>query len=292
MKDIATPGRTKDILERHGFAFKKSLGQNFLIDANILTRIAEAAGIEPEDGVIEVGPGVGALTEHLAKQAGQVEAFEIDQRLLPILEETMAPYPHVRVHHRDILQVDLGAFIHEHMSECRSVSVVGNLPYYVTTPILMAVLEQRLPIKNIVIMLQKEVAERMAAVPGTKAYGSLSIAVQYFAETERVLTVPKTVFIPQPRVDSLILRLRKRSAPPVHVVNEEFFFRLVRASFVQRRKTLWNNLLHQLAGPEGKDRLLHAFEQTGIDSGRRGETLSMKEFALLANELAPFYQEF
>ncbi|WP_240377897.1 16S rRNA (adenine(1518)-N(6)/adenine(1519)-N(6))-dimethyltransferase RsmA [Bacillus piscicola] len=284
-KEIAVPSRTKEILQKYDFSFKKSLGQNFLIDGNILKQIAGAALMGPNDGVIEIGAGIGALTEQLAKTVKQVESFELDGRLLPILDETLAPYPNVTVHHQDILQADIRQVIEEQMKDTDEVAVCGNLPYYVTTPIIMQLLEQRLPIKRIVVMIQKEVAERISASPGTKAYGSLSIAAQYYAEVKTVTIVPKTVFIPRPKVDSAVLQLNLRKEPPCQVDDEEFFFRVIKSSFAQRRKTLWNNLQHNLTGKDKKNILESALANADIDPQRRAETLSMEEFAKLSNHL-------
>lgn len=285
-KDIATPGRTKAILDQYKFSFKKSLGQNFLIDLNILDRIVGAAGVHDEMGVIEVGPGIGALTEQLAKRAKKVVAFEIDQRLLPVLEDTLSPYPNVKVVHSDVLKADVAKVIKEEFQGINEIMVVANLPYYVTTPILMKLLEEKLPISGIVVMIQKEVAERIGANPGTKEYGSLSIAAGYYAEADVAFTVPKTVFIPQPNVDSAILRLKIRQTPPVEVENEDFFFKIIRASFAQRRKTIHNNLVHSF-GKDKKEVIENALVTAQIDPKRRGETLTISEYATLSNTLYP-----
>ncbi|MEH6943984.1 16S rRNA (adenine(1518)-N(6)/adenine(1519)-N(6))-dimethyltransferase RsmA [Bacillus sp. JJ722] len=286
-KDIATPIRTKMILEKYGFSFKKSLGQNFLIDTNILHRIIDFAGLDQEkSGAIEIGPGIGALTEQLAKSSKRVVAFEIDQRLLPILQDTLSPYEHVKVIHQDVLKADVGNVIEQEFQGVDDLMVVANLPYYVTTPIIMKLLEEKLPIRGIVCMLQKEVADRISAKPGTKEYGSLSIAIQYYTEAETVMIVPKTVFIPQPNVDSAVIRLTKREKPLVEVKDEDFFFTVTRASFAQRRKTLQNNLTSQLKnGKEKKDLILAALERANIDPKRRGETLTIEEFGRLSDEL-------
>ncbi|MGM9923338.1 MAG: 16S rRNA (adenine(1518)-N(6)/adenine(1519)-N(6))-dimethyltransferase RsmA [Bacillus sp. (in: firmicutes)] len=286
-KDIATPIRTKMILEKYGFSFKKSLGQNFLIDTNILHRIIDFARLEKEEsGAIEIGPGIGALTEQLAKSSKKVVAFEIDQRLLPILQDTLSPYEHVKIIHQDVLKADVASVIDQEFQGIDDLMVVANLPYYVTTPIIMKLLEERLPIRGIVCMLQKEVADRIAAKPGTKEYGSLSIAIQYYTEAETVMIVPKTVFIPQPNVDSAVIRLIKRKKPLVEVKDEDFFFKVTRASFAQRRKTLQNNLTSQLPnGKEKKEKILAALERAEIDPKRRGETLSIEEFGRLSDEL-------
>ncbi|TVP81328.1 MAG: 16S rRNA (adenine(1518)-N(6)/adenine(1519)-N(6))-dimethyltransferase RsmA [Alkalicoccus sp.] len=286
-KDIATPKRTQEILKKHGFRFKKSLGQNFLIDPNVLTNIVNAASVTKESGIIEIGPGIGALTEQSARQAGKVLAFEIDQRLLPILKETMAPYPHVEVINEDVLKADLHTFIKEHFEDGQDLAVVANLPYYVTTPILMKLLEEKLPVRVMVVMMQTEVAERISAEPGSKAYGSLSIAAQYYAQAETVFQVPRTVFMPQPNVDSSILRLTRREKPPVDVVNEELFFQIVRGAFVQRRKTLLNNLSKLFEDTLSKGETAERLQETGIDGKRRAETLTMTEFAALTSAFYP-----
>ncbi|EKN64409.1 16S rRNA (adenine(1518)-N(6)/adenine(1519)-N(6))-dimethyltransferase RsmA [Schinkia azotoformans] len=285
MKDIATPVRTKAILEKYGFSFKKSLGQNFLIDLNILNRIVDFAELTVNSGAIEIGPGIGALTEQLAKRAKKVVAFEIDQRLLPILKETLEPYPHVKVIHEDVLKANVNQVITEEFGEDQDLMVVANLPYYVTTPIIMKLLTDQLPIRGIVCMLQKEVADRIAAAPGTKDYGSLSIAIQYYTEAKTVMIVPKTVFIPQPNIDSAVIRLTKRPEPAVKVTDEEFFFTVVRASFAQRRKTIFNNLSSHFAQTIEKKNIEKALHAAGIDPKRRGETLSIEEFGRLSDEL-------
>ncbi len=286
LKDIATPNRTKEILKKYGFTFKKSLGQNFLIDTNILHRIVDHAEITEETGAIEIGPGIGALTEQLAKRAKKVLAFEIDQRLLPILADTLSPYPNAKVIHQDVLKADLKGTIKQEFEGIEDLMVVANLPYYVTTPILMKLLEEQIPVRGIVVMLQKEVADRIAAKPGTKDYGSLSIAIQYYTEAETVMIVPKTVFNPQPNVDSAVIRLLRRPKPAVEVQDESFFFQVVRASFGQRRKTILNNLVNNL--PNGKQKKAD-IEQTlsaaEIDPKRRGETLSIQEFGTLSDQL-------
>ncbi|KUP04228.1 16S rRNA methyltransferase [Bacillus coahuilensis m2-6] len=292
MKDIATPIRTKEILQKHGFSFKKSLGQNFLIDPNILRNITEAAGLTKEFGAVEVGPGIGALTEHLARSAKKVVSFEIDQRLVPILEDTLSPYDNVEIILQDFLKADVESVLREQFSPDDPLMLVANLPYYITTPIIMRVLLERLPIDRIVVMLQKEVADRISAKPGTKEYGSLSIAIQYYTEAETVMIVPKTVFMPQPNVDSAVIRLTKRKEPIARVEDEDFFFTVTRASFAQRRKTILNNLSSQLV--EGKTKrilLVQCLESVGVDPTRRGETLSIEEFAELSNALYPHFKE-
>ncbi|KIL39410.1 16S rRNA methyltransferase [Gordoniibacillus kamchatkensis] len=284
-EDIATPKRTNEVLKKHGLKLKKSLGQNFLIDQNVLNKIVGAAELDATKGALEIGPGIGALTQQLAKRAGRVVAIEIDQRLLPILEETLAPFPNASVVHGDVLEVDLGALFAEHFAGVSGVSVVANLPYYITTPIIMKLLQQKLPLENIVVMIQKEVAERMAAKPGGKDYGSLSIAVQYYCDPELVTIVPHTVFIPQPNVDSAVIRLKVRREAPVRTDDEAFFFDVVQASFVQRRKTIYNNLAARYFSKETKEQLGEVLASCGIDPSRRAETLGMDEFAALADAL-------
>ena len=286
IRDIATPSRTKEILKKHGFTFKKSLGQNFLTEPNILRKIVETAGIDENTNVIEVGPGIGALTEQLARNAAQVLAFEIDDRLLPVLQDTLAPYPNVTVIHQDVLESDLVKTTGEVFTKDLPIKVVANLPYYITTPIMMHFLESDLPVAEMVVMMQREVADRISAAPGTKAYGSLTIAVQYYMEAKLAFIVPKTVFVPQPNVDSAILKLTRRPTPAVAVTDEQAFFRLTKAAFQLRRKTLWNNLLHAYGKDDAtKAWLTKSLEEADIDPKRRGETLSLAEFAALSNAL-------
>ncbi|WP_019914496.1 16S rRNA (adenine(1518)-N(6)/adenine(1519)-N(6))-dimethyltransferase RsmA [Paenibacillus sp. HW567] len=280
--NISSPARTKEIIQRYGFSFKKSLGQNFLIDQNILDKIVDAAGLNQAAGALEIGPGIGALTERLAAAAGAVTAVEIDRRLIPILRDVLASYPHVKIRNDDVLKVNLQELFAEDFTGVERVSVVANLPYYVTTPILMKLLEEKLPLDNIVVMIQKEVAERMAASPGGKEYGSLSIAVQYYSEPELVCIVPRTVFIPQPNVESAVIRLKVRERPPVEVADEKHFFEVVQASFTQRRKTIANNLKARFFPGEGRERLESLLGEAGIEPTRRGETLSIAEYARLS----------
>ncbi|WP_079477414.1 16S rRNA (adenine(1518)-N(6)/adenine(1519)-N(6))-dimethyltransferase RsmA [Halobacillus salinus] len=282
---IATPTKTREILKKYGFSFKKSLGQNFLVDVNILKNIIEHAGIDKEAGAIEIGPGIGALTEQLAIHAKDVVAFEIDQRLLPILDDTLGEYGNVSIINEDILKADVQKVIEEKFQPGQPVHVVANLPYYITTPILMKLLMARLPISSLTVMIQKEVADRMAASPNSKSYGSLSIAVQYYTEARVVMNVPKTVFQPQPNVDSAVLHLQMRKEPPVQVEDEDFFFDVTKATFGQRRKTLMNNLARHFKGTYEKEELRERLDDIGIDPKRRGESLSMEEFARLANRL-------
>lgn len=285
-KDIATPKRTQEILEKHGFSFKKSLGQNFLIDPNVLENIVSHANLTEKVGVIEIGPGIGALTEHLARKAGKVVAYEIDGRLLPVLSDTLSPYNNVKVIHQDVLEADLETMIREEFAEYEEVVVVANLPYYVTTPIIMKFLLERIPITGMIIMMQKEVADRITASPSTKAYGSLSIAIQYYMDASVAMIVPKTVFMPQPNVESAVLKLTRKEQLPAEVKDESFLFKVSKGSFVQRRKTILNNLQTSLPnGKPKKDLLLAGLEKAKIDPKRRGETLTIEEFAHLSNAL-------
>lgn len=284
--DIATPSRTIEIQQKYGIQAKKSLGQNFIIDTNILHNIVKAGSVDKDTIVIEVGPGIGALTEQIAKVAKHVYAFEIDQRLLPVLDDTLSPYDNVTVLNEDILEVDLSAFFEEQTINQERVVVMANLPYYITTPIIINFLESSVNVDQMIFMIQKEVAERIAAEPSTKAYGSLSIAVQYYAEAETLFIVPKTVFRPQPNVESAIIRLNILHEPAADVTNEKYFFTLTRSSFAQRRKTLWNNLkIAYGKEPETQEKLKVALDEAGIDSKRRGETLTIQEFADLANAM-------
>lgn len=277
--DFAT---TSKILESHGIHLKKSLGQNFLTSPVILEQIAEKVPCEERTGIIEIGPGVGALTEQLAKRAAMVHAIETDKRLLKVLSKTLQAYSNVNIIHGDVLKIDLSAICQEILQNCDRVSVAANLPYYITTPIIMRLLEENLPLHTIVVMVQAEVADRIQSPPGSKAYGVLSIAVQYYAHPEIVLDVSRQEFLPAPNVDSKVLRLTLRDKPPVTVNSKQAFFRTVKMSFAQRRKTLLNNLLH--ANPElGKESILRLLDNIAIDPQRRAETLSLEEFAILSN---------
>jgi len=275
---IASREATMHILQAFHLHASKRLGQNFLIDANIVRGIVEAAGIVSGDRVLEIGPGIGTLTQGLAEAGAAVTAVELDKKLPAVLAETLAGYEQVRIVPGDILKIDIRALMSD-----EPFKVVANLPYYITTPILMALLEQRLPVSSIVTMVQKEVAERMTARPGGKEYGSLSVAVQYYTEPAIVLDVPPRSFLPAPEVDSVVIACRVRTQPAVTVKDERLFFRLVRAAFGQRRKTLANAL--KTLGME-RERLAQAMEAAAIDAGRRGETLSLTEFARLADQLS------
>ena len=283
---IADYSVTRAILERHGFTFKKSFGQNFLTDTNILQKIVDTAEIDKNVNVIEIGPGIGALTEFLAESAAEVMAFEIDERLVPILADTLRDFDNVTVVNQDILKVDLAQYIAEFKNPDLPIKVVANLPYYITTPILMHLIESGIPFSEFVVMMQKEVADRISAQPNTKAYGSLSIAVQYYMMAKVAFIVPRTVFVPAPNVDSAILKMVRRDQPAVAVQDEKFFFKVSKASFVHRRKTLWNNLTSHFGKSEGtKAKLTAALEQAELSPSVRGEALTLADFARLANAL-------
>ena len=283
---IADYSVTKAVLERHGFTFKKSFGQNFLTDTNILQKIVDTAEIDDQVNVIEIGPGIGALTEFLAERAAQVMAFEIDHRLVPILADTLRDFDNVTVVNEDILKVDLAQHIQNFKNPELPIKVVANLPYYITTPILMHLIESGIPFSEFVVMMQKEVADRISAQPNTKAYGSLSIAVQYYMTAKVAFIVPRTVFVPAPNVDSAILKMVRRPEPAVAVEDESFFFKVSKASFTHRRKTLWNNLTGYFGKTEEvKDKLTKALDQAGLSPSVRGEALSLAEFASLADAL-------
>lgn len=283
---IADYSVTRAILERHGFTFKKSFGQNFLTDTNILQKIVDTAEIDKKVNVIEIGPGIGALTEFLAESAAEVMAFEIDDRLVPILADTLRDFDNVTVVNQDILKVDLAQYIAEFKNPDLPIKVVANLPYYITTPILMHLIESGIPFSEFVVMMQREVADRISAQPNTKAYGSLSIAVQYYMTAKVAFIVPRTVFVPAPNVDSAILKMVRRDQPAVEVQDEKFFFKVSKASFVHRRKTLWNNLTsHFGKSEETKAKLTAALEQAELSPSVRGEALTLADFARLADAL-------
>lgn len=286
MDSLTSPRVVKSILNRHGFRFTKSLGQNFLIDDNILKKIVGAANINSQDLVLEIGPGIGTLARELAARARKVATVEIDKRLLSILEETLADFSNVTVIHGDILKINLTQLVHNLFDDL-SFKVVANLPYYITTPIIMGILERGVPFESITVLVQREVAERMVASPGNKDYGALSVAVQYYTVPRVVGKVPASVFIPPPKVDSMIITLEKRSEPSVHVEDRRLFFEIVHAAFAKRRKTLINNLMS--AGGELKgwtrQEIEEVLNQCGIDPQRRGETLSFEEFAFIANRI-------
>jgi len=281
MVDISNKSRTRAIIEAHEFKFKKKFGQNFLTDGNILRKIIEASQLNEDVAVIEVGPGIGALTEYIARSAGKVVAYEIDDTLIPILKEVLAPYENVKIINEDILKADVTTMIQTEMADAKEIAVVANLPYYITTPILMGLIEARLPIDRYIVMMQLEVARRLSAKPGIKDYNALSIAVQYYCDVEIAINVPKDVFIPAPNVDSAVVVLTRKSEPPVDVKDEVFFMELVHACFKQRRKTLLNNLSAYFEGLT-KEEIVGKLETIGIAPSVRGEALSIEEFAKIA----------
>ena len=285
MDRLSSHRATKEVVNKHNFKFSKSLGQNFLIDDNVIDRILEGARLSETDRIIEVGPGIGTLTREMGKVAENVVAIEIDKTLIPILKETLADLDNVEVVNEDILKVDVQGLIKEKLNG-GPVKLVANLPYYITTPIVMKFLEEDIPVTDIVVMVQKEVADRMNAVPSTKDYGALSVAVQYYCDTEIVAKAPRHMFVPQPNVDSIVIGLHVRDEKKYIVDNEDIFFKTVKASFGQRRKTLLNSLGG--LGFLSKDQIKEALKAANIDEKRRGETLSIDEFANLSNEINKF----
>ena len=288
MDRLSSHQATKEVVQKHNFKFSKSLGQNFLIDTNVIDRILEGARVKEGDYVIEVGPGIGTLTKEMGRSAEKVVAIEIDKTLIPILEETLADFPNIEVINQDILKVNVQELVKEKLNG-GPVKLVANLPYYITTPIVMKFLEEDIPVTDIVVMVQKEVADRMNAKPNTKDYGALSVAVQYYCDTEIVAKAPRHMFMPQPNVDSTVIGLHVREEQIYHVDNEDIFFKTVKASFGQRRKTLLNSLGG--LGFLSKDQIKEALKEANIDEKRRGETLSIEEFASLSNAVNRIHNE-
>ena len=284
MANLGNPKNTIEIIQKYEFMFQKKFGQNFLIDTHVLEKIISSAGVTKEDCVLEIGPGIGTMTQYLAENARQVVAVEIDKNLIPILCETLAGYDNVTVINEDILKVDIKE-IAEKYNDGRPIKVVANLPYYITTPIIMGLFESGVPIDNITVMVQKEVADRMQEGPGSKDYGALSLAVQYYAEPEIVAIVPPNCFIPRPNVGSAVIRLTRHKEMPVTVKDAEHMFRIIRASFNQRRKTLQNGLNNSPEIPYSKEKILAAIEQMGLPATVRGEALSLEQFAQLSDIL-------
>ncbi|WHH57055.1 16S rRNA (adenine(1518)-N(6)/adenine(1519)-N(6))-dimethyltransferase RsmA [Petroclostridium sp. X23] len=284
MDRLSSPKVLKEVIKKYGFRFNKNLGQNFLIDANVLDKIAEASGIGENTGAIEIGPGIGVLTQVLAEHAGKVVAIELDSHLIPILNETLGQYDNVKVINADALKIDMNAIINNELAGM-NVKVVANLPYYITTPIIMDLLEKRLNIDSITVMIQKEVAERMVAKAGEKEYGALSVAVQYFTEPNLIMTVPPHCFMPQPKVESTVIKLDLRRQPAVSVQDEKQFFRVVKAAFGQRRKTLVNALSNSGLFTMSKEQIRETLVKLEIQENRRGETLTIMQFAELANAI-------
>lgn len=284
MANLGIPRNTIEVLQRHNFTFQKKYGQNFLVDPNVLERVMDAAGVSGEDCVLEIGPGIGTMTQLLAERAGKVVAVEIDRNLIPILEETLSPYSNVTVINEDILKLDVEEAIRVR-GEGRPVKVVANLPYYITTPIIMSLLEGGAPLESITVMVQKEVAERMQAGPGTKDYGALSLAVQYYSRPEVVANVPPNCFIPRPNVGSAVIRLTRYGTPPVQAADPGKLFTVIRASFNQRRKTLANSLANAPGLPASRERVAGILEEMGLPAMIRGEALTLEQFAALSDRL-------
>lgn len=281
---LGNPKRTIEVLQKYEFVFQKKFGQNFLIDTHVLDKIINAAEITKEDFVLEIGPGIGTMTQYLACAAREVYAVEIDKALIPILEDTLQDYDNVTVLNEDILKVDIRKLAEEH-NQGKPIKVVANLPYYITTPIIMGLFEEHVPIESITVMVQKEVADRMQVGPGTKDYGALSLAVQYYAEPYIVANVPPNCFMPRPKVGSAVIRLTRHKEAPVKTVDEKLMFRLIRASFNQRRKTLVNSLKNSPELSFSKEEIQAAIAACGFSEDVRGEALTLADFAALTNEL-------
>ena len=292
MAYLATPTATTEVIKKYGFNFQKKFGQNFLIDANILEKIVDSAEVTKDDCVIEIGPGIGTMTQYLAEHAREVVAVEIDKNLIPILEDTLSEYDNVTIINEDILKVDINKLAEE-KNGGRPIKVVANLPYYITTPIIMGLFESHVPLSSITIMVQKEVADRMQVGPGTKDYGALSLAVQYYARPEIVVNVPPACFMPRPNVGSAVIRLARFEEPPVNTQDEKKMFAIIRAAFNQRRKTLANALANGLSYVDKEGKSIHvsrqevcdALDQIGLSTTIRGEALTLEQFAHLSNML-------
>ncbi len=282
---LGNPQNTIEILQKYQFSFQKKFGQNFLIDTHVLDKIIRAADIGKDDMVLEIGPGIGTMTQYLAEAAGKVIAVEIDRNLIPILQDTLDGYENVRLINEDVLKLDLRKLVQEE-NEGKPVKVVANLPYYITTPIIMGLFEGSVPVSSITVMVQKEVAERMKSGPGNKDYGALSLAVQYYADTYLVANVPPNCFMPRPKVGSAVIRLTRHERPPVETVDEKLMFDIIRAAFNQRRKTLTNGLNNSDKLDFPKETIVNTIERLGKGAGVRGEMLTLKEFADLSNYLA------
>ena len=282
MAYLGTPSATKEIINKYSFAFQKKFGQNFLIDSNVLESIIRGAEITKDDFVLEIGPGIGTMTQYLCEAARQVVAVEIDKMLIPILEDTLSEYDNVEVINQDVLKVDIKSLAEE-KNNGKPIKVVANLPYYITTPIIMGLFESGVPIDSITIMVQKEVADRMQTGPGSKDYGALSLAVQYYATAKVILNVSATCFMPRPNVDSAVIKLTRHKEPTVNVADEKLMFKIIRASFNQRRKTLVNGLKNSQELSFSKEQIVKAIEKIGKPETIRGEALTLEEFAELAN---------
>ena len=285
MANLTNPQNTIEVIQKYNFMFQKKFGQNFLIDNHVVDKIIRSAELTRDDMVLEIGPGIGSLTQHLAENAGRVVAVEIDKNLIPILSETLKDYDNITIINEDILKVDIKALADKY-NDGKPIKVVANLPYYITTPIVMGLFESHVPIASITVMVQKEVADRMQVGPGTKDYGALSLAVQYYAKPEIVANVPPNCFIPRPNVGSAVIRLTRYSEPPVQVEDEELMFKLIRASFNQRRKTLVNGLSNASELKLSKEQITKVIEELGWLPTVRGESLSLEEFAKLSNQFS------
>lgn len=281
---LGNPQKTIEVLQKYDFAFQKKFGQNFLIDTHVLDKIISAAHITKEDMVLEIGPGIGTMTQYLAEAAGKVIAVEIDKNLIPILSDTLSEYQNVRIINEDVLKLDLRKLADEE-NRGKAIKVVANLPYYITTPIIMGLFENHVPVESITVMVQKEVADRMQTGPGSKDYGALSLAVQYYAEPYIVANVPPNCFMPRPKVGSAVIRLTRHKEPPVEVKDEKLMFDIIRASFNQRRKTLANGLNNSDKITCSKEIITEAIEKLGKGPSVRGEALSLQEFASLSNDI-------
>ncbi len=290
MADLSNPKKTIEVIQKYKFVFQKKFGQNFLIDAHVVEKILSSAALTQEDCVLEIGPGIGTMTQALAERAGQVIAVEIDRNLIPILSDTLVGYSNVTVICADILKMDLKKLAQE-QNGGRPFKVVANLPYYITTPIIMGLLEGDVPVETITIMVQKEVADRIKEKPGKKEYGALSLAVQYYAKPEVVANVPPNCFMPRPKVGSAVIRLTRYQEPPVFTVDEKLMFALIRASFNQRRKTLVNGLLNSPEIVYTKEQIQTALEEQNLSLSVRGETLSLQQFAELSNSLVKMIEK-
>ena len=284
MASLGTRSSTAQIIQKYQFAFQKKFGQNFLIDQNILDKIVESVDLTEKDCVLEIGPGIGTMTQRLAEEAGEVIAVEIDRNLIPILKDTLSPYENVTIINDDILKVDLAGLVQERNGG-RPIKVVANLPYYITTPIIMALFEKHVPLQSVTVMVQKEVADRMQVGPGTKDYGALSLAVQYYSRPEIITRVPASCFMPSPNVDSTVIRLTRYEEPPVAVRDEEWLFAVIRASFNQRRKTLANGLANAAGLGLGRQQVEEVLTEMGLSRTIRGEALTLEQFADLSNRL-------
>ncbi len=285
MANLGQPHNTIEIIQKYKFAFQKKFGQNFLIDTHVLDKIISAADITEDDCVLEIGPGIGTMTQYLAENAHQVIAVEIDRNLIPILKETLGLYDNVTILNQDILKVNIQELVDTY-NQGKPIKVVANLPYYITTPIIMGLFESHVPLDSITVMVQKEVADRMQTGPGSKDYGALSLAVQYYASPYIVANVPPNCFMPRPNVGSAVIKLTRHEQPPVTVKDEKLMFKLIRASFNQRRKTLVNGLKNSAELSFSKEEILEALTKAGLSENVRGETLTLKEFAALADILA------